>query len=216
MTTDTMAVRSARRRAQLDLAADAKAAVIMILVLGVLGAALGLVWQWWSPPGPVAAVESGGIQAGESEAWAAADGRFAVIAAGVGLLAGIIAWSVRTNRGPLLLLGLTAGGLVGSALTDVVGHLVRGDGNTYTCGSDTGKCIDHLPLSVHLHALLLVESMIAVLAYGLLVAFAARDDLGRPDPLHEQYLIRTRHQADDGQRDGDGPGALQQGNLPPQ
>jgi hypothetical protein len=215
MSSATMA-RAPRRSAYQDLAADAKAAVITIVVLAILGAALGLVWQAWSPPGPVAAVQSGGIQAGESESWAAADGRFALIAAVVGLLAGVLAWAVRANRGPLIVLGLTAGGFVGSALTDIAGHLVRGDGNTYSCGSQTGKCIDHLPLTVHLHALLLVESMLAVLAYGLLVAFAARDDLGRPDPRHEQYSVRAGDQPDDGRGYGDSPGAFQQGDFPAQ
>ena len=214
--TGTMGRVARARSARQDLATAAKASVVTIVVLGVVGAGLGLVWQVWSPPGPVAAIESGGIQAGESEAWAASDGRFAVIVAGVGLLAGLLAWAARASRGPLLVLGLTAGGFVGSVLTDLVGHLVRGNGNTYPCGSETGKCIDHLPLSVHLHALFLVESMIAVLVYGLLVAFAARDDLGRPDPVHDRLSVRAGGEPDYGGGYRDGAGPYQQRDLPPQ
>ena len=44
----------------------------------------------------------------------------------------------------------------------------------------SGHCIDHLPLTVHMHALLLAEAIAAVLVYSLFVAFAVDDDLGRP------------------------------------
>jgi hypothetical protein len=57
---------------------------------------------------------------------------------------------------------------------------VRGGGTHYSCGA--GTCVDHLPLTVHMHGLWFVEAFLAVLVYGLFVAFAVADDLGRPDP----------------------------------
>jgi hypothetical protein len=164
----------------------AKLAALVTGILLVLGAALGPVWAAWSPPGPLAAVQSAGLQADESEAWAASDARFALIVAVVGLLAGLAGWWLRAARGPALALALTVGGIGGAALTDWVGYLVRGSGPTFRCGSDTGKCIEHLPLRVHMPALLLLEAMLAALVYGLLVAFTAHDDLGHPDPVRQR------------------------------
>jgi hypothetical protein len=111
---------------------------------------------------------------------------------------------------------LTIGGLAGAAITDLVGHLIRGPGNDYTCGSETGKCIEHLPLSVHMHALLLLEPLLAVLAYGLLVAFTARDDLGRPDPVRGRISVPAGDDPQHGWGHRDAAGALQQRDFPAQ
>jgi uncharacterized membrane protein YeaQ/YmgE (transglycosylase-associated protein family) len=158
---------------------------ILIAVLAVVGAILGVVWEAWSPQGTAGLVLEHGIQAVESEAFVAGDGRFAVITGVVGLIAGVLAWYLRPlqrMRGPLVAVALVIGALVGAALTEWVAYLLRGDGNHFECNSATRVCIDHLPLSVHMHALLLVEAILAVLVYSLFVAFAVADDLGRPDP----------------------------------
>ena len=88
-------------------------------------------------------------------------------------------------RGPLLAVALAVAGLVGSAVAAWVGYLVRGTGTHFKCGDGTSTCINHLPLTVHMHALLLLEATVAVLVYSLFVAFAVADDLGRPDPAFE-------------------------------
>ncbi|HEY8301237.1 MAG TPA: hypothetical protein VIG48_05005 [Jatrophihabitans sp.] len=168
----------AERRAQL------RAAGAIVLALSVLGAVLGGLWEAWSPPGPAAAVLTDGVQPDETEAWVAGDGRYALIVIVVGILAGVAAWylpRLRAVRGPYVALGLAVGGVLGAALTDLVGWALRGDGNTYKCS--VGSCIDHLPLTVHIHGLWFVEAFLAVLVYGLFVAFAVADDLGRPDTV---------------------------------
>jgi uncharacterized membrane protein YeaQ/YmgE (transglycosylase-associated protein family) len=100
----------------------------------------------------------------------------------VGVIAGVAAWYLRRVRGPILALALAVGGIVGAAAAEWVGYLVRGSGHTFSCNAGSGHCIDHLPLTVHMHGLLLVEATAAVLVYTLFVAFAVSDDLGRPDP----------------------------------
>jgi hypothetical protein len=77
---------------------------------------------------------------------------------------------------------LAIGGILGAAFTELVGWALRGDGSKYRCGDGTFTCINHLQLTVHMHALLLIEALAALLVYLLCVAFAAADDLGRPDP----------------------------------
>lgn len=163
-----------------------KAAGLLIAVFVVVGALAGILWQAWSPQGPVGVVLSGGIQAAdEKEKFVGGDGRFLVITAAVGVAIAVLAWLLRwfrAARGPYVALGLAVGGLAGAALTEWVGYMIRGAGNTFACTAASGKCIDHLPLTVHMHALLLTEAVLAVLVYSLLVAFAVDDDLGRPDP----------------------------------
>jgi hypothetical protein len=185
------------------------------MLLAVLGALLGLVWALWSPPGPRALVLAPGVrEPDETESFIAGDGRFLVIAVIVGLVAGLVAWRRVHNRGPLTLLALGVGGLLGSLLMEVVGHLTGGG----TFDGATNTIIDALPLSLHMQGLLFVEPAVAILIFGLFVAFAARDDLGRTDPVRESFApasVRAGDHPQHGWGYGDAPGALQQGNLPP-
>ena len=183
-----------------------RVALVVVLVLAVLGGLLGVVWQAWSPPGPFGVIYGSGTQPDETEAWAAADGRFALIAAAVGLVAGIAVWLLRRSRGPYAVLALAAGGIAGAALTRWIGHLIRGSAHTFTCYPPSGKaeCTDHLPLTLHMAGLVYVEPALAILVYGLLVAFAHHDDLGRPDPVRDQLSVRAADQSEHvrGYRDG--------------
>ncbi len=167
-------------------AEDVRAGAVIVAVLAGLGAVLGVVWQWWSPPGPLGyVVAPGAIQPDETEAFVAADGRFAVIVGVVGLVAGFLVWRRRSLRGPVAVLGLAVGGLLGAGLTALVGHLLAG-------GSEHGKpntLLPRLPLTVHMRGLLLVEAALAVLVYVVFASFAAADDLGRPDPERPQDAL---------------------------
>ena len=146
-------------------------------------------WQAWSPPGPLGLViQPGAIEPDETEAFIAGDGRFAVLALAVGLVAGIALWWHRPSRGPLAVLALGVGGLLGAYLMALVGHLVRG-------GSDSGKSgtlLQHVPLQLHAHGLLVLEAAIAVLGYVICAAFAARDDLGRREDEQPAYSDPAR------------------------
>lgn len=169
---------------------DYRPVAILFAALIVLGVVLGVVWELWSPPGPRGGVLTAGIQADETESFAAADGRYALLTGVLGILAGIAAWYLRRHRGPVVAAALALGGVGGGLLTVLVGHLIRGTGSTYRCGTETGKCIDHLPLWVQMHGLWFLEAALAVLVYSIFVAFAADDDLGRPDPARDARLAR--------------------------
>ncbi|MCU1657445.1 MAG: hypothetical protein JWO57_2101 [Pseudonocardiales bacterium] len=191
--------------------ADLRAGAFIVAALAGLGALLGVLWQWWSPPGPLGyVIAPHAVQPNESEAWIAADGRFAVIGIATGLLAAVIVWLLRPTRGPVALAALAVGGLAGSALTELVGHLLaggRGNGPTNTY-------IRELPLSLHMHGLLLAEAGVAVLVYGLCVAFARQDDLGRPE--QPATSVQVDEQPQYGRGYGDAASAFQQPYLPPQ
>jgi hypothetical protein len=165
----------------------------------------------------------GGTETLETEQWIAADGRFATIAAALGLVFALVAWRARRSRGVLPLLALAAGGIAGGLLTDLVGWVFGGGSS----GGPVNTRHDHLRLVVHMHGLLFLEALVAVLVYGVLVAFAAEDDLGRPDPWREPPQSDRTGQPALSSVDGggdlhgggwqsDGPGAAQEGELPPQ
>jgi hypothetical protein len=164
-----------RRRRSREL----RAAATIVTVLALAGVPLGLIWAWWSPPGPRALLFSGGqVQPEESEAFVAGDGRFAILVVVAGLLAGLVAWFAKAVRGTIVLLALAAGGLVGAAVTVLVGSATGGG----TASGKVGTVVDELPLSLHATGLLFLEAAAAVFVYGLCVSFAAADDLGHPDP----------------------------------
>ncbi len=193
---------------------------VLTVALLVVGAILGPVWSAWSPPGPRGGVLDAGIQADETENFIAGDGRFALLTGLVGVLAGVLAWYLRRQRGSLVALALGVGGLGGSLLTDWLGHVVRGEGSEYSCGTETGRCVEHLPLSVHTHGLLFLEAALAVLVYSMFVAFAVDDDLGRPDPVRAARLagcsVGPQGGVEQTGGDGDRAGAAQEHDLAPQ
>jgi hypothetical protein len=186
-----------------------RAAAFFVLGLAVLGALLGVLWQRWSPPGPLGyVIAPHAVQPDETEAFVAADGRFAVICASTGLLAGVAAWLYKPTRGPVAAVALAVGGLLGAVLTDLVGHLLAGG----TGDGDARTVLRHLPLAVHMHGLLVLEAAVAVLVYSLFVSFAAADDLGRGD--RDSVGVGNEPQFLGGGRDA--AGAFEQPDLPPQ
>ncbi|MBE7186959.1 DUF2567 domain-containing protein [Jatrophihabitans endophyticus] len=215
-------------RAQESVYGDLRQALRTVLALSAIGAILGLVWAAWSPPGPQAQVLGGGkFIADETESFIAGDGRFLVLALIVGVVAAVLAWTDRAHRGPIVLGGLIVGGLTGSLLMELVGHLTGGGSfhGAQLPGTDY-VITSRLPLSLHIQGLLLIESAVAALVYGLLVAFAAADDLGRPDPVHDALRppgwagpapsVDAGGQPQDGGGHGDAAGPLQQGYFAPQ
>lgn len=188
---------------------ELRIAAALVLALAVAGAVLGVLWQWWSPPGPAGFVLGPhAVQPDETEAWVAADGRFAVLCGGTGLAAGLLMWFHRASRGPAVAAGLVLGGFAGSALTELVGHLLAGGKGS----GATNTVLKELPLSLHMQGLRFLEPAVAVLAYCLIAAFAKEDDLGRPEP----GSVGLDDEPQYGGGYGDAAGALHESYLPPQ
>lgn len=175
--------------------ADSKAALLLAAALAVAGALLGFAWSAWSPPGPPAEVLRDGRFAvlSENEAAISSDGRFLVIVVSLGLIAALLTWFLRpANRGATVLVGLVVGTAAAALLSELVGHLTGGgsfSGKGYRFSDGTTREITmHLPLSLHMQGLLLVGPAVVALVYGMFVAFAARDDLNRNDPVRDSML----------------------------
>jgi hypothetical protein len=154
---------------------DAWVAVFTVLALAAVGVLLGLVWWRISPARPPGYVIDAGIIPGESESFVAGDGRFAILTALAGIIAALILWSRVSWRGPVALVALALGSVVGALCTAATGRLLGGG----HASGKSGTTIEHLPLQLHATALLALEAFLAVLCYGALVLFSSRDDLGR-------------------------------------
>jgi hypothetical protein len=148
----------------------------IVATMALLGVPLGLVWQAVSPRTTGLVIQSGAIVPDENEAFIGTDAWFALLTAIAGLVVAIAVWTRRQWRGPVVVVALALGGVVGALVTALIGYLTGGGHSTGNPGA-----VFTLRVSVHARGLLLLEAAVAVLAYGLLAAFTVRDDLGRTE-----------------------------------
>jgi hypothetical protein len=167
-------------------------ALVAIAALAAVGAAVAPLWVHLAPrlafrvdqPGRALPVVP------EAEEYVAADGRFVLITLVVGVVAAAGCWLVRRSRGPLVLLALAAGGLLGAVITWRLGMRI-GTGYRPADLRQVGKVV-YQPLTLRAKSALVVEPVAAVIAYLLAVGFSARNDLGQdptapPPPTPPSY-----------------------------
>lgn len=157
-----------------DVAGDLRAGGAVVGVLAVLGVLAGAVWGLASPHSLGYVARPGVVIPNETEQFIGADGRFVLITAIIGLIAGALCWSWRARRGPLLALGLAVGGFVSAILTALVGHLVAGG---HASGAVNARLT--LPVTLHARGLLALEAGLALLVYLAGTLISGPDDLGR-------------------------------------
>ena len=156
-------------------------ALAVVLALAAGGAAVGALWAELAPRLAFRVVRPGLALpvVAEAEEYVAADGRFALLTAGVGVLAGLACWLLRSSRGPVVLAALAVGGLLGAVVTWRVGMLLA-PGYSPQDLQEVGRTV--LPqLELGALAALVVEPFAAVLVYLAGVGFSAHNDLGRGD-----------------------------------
>ena len=153
---------------------------VLVLAQVVYGIGHGLAWLGWAP-GTVAYVINLGAGGGgvlipaESEAQVAGDGRFIVLAAVGGLIAGLVGWRLRALRGPLVPLVLALGATVSSVIAVGVGELLSGGSNHGPLNTAVSP-----PLTLHALPAVFAEAFVAVLVYTVLAGLNTDQELGRP------------------------------------
>ncbi|GAA3033910.1 hypothetical protein [Streptosporangium longisporum] len=100
--------------------------VITVLVIAVAGVLAGVLWSLAAPRPPYVVTKQGPLLADPStQALIAADGWFAVVTGGLGLVCGAVGYAVSRNGRPVpVVAGLAAGGLLGAHLALLVGRSV--------------------------------------------------------------------------------------------
>jgi hypothetical protein len=158
---------------------DALVSLIVGLIVAALGAPLALLWTALGPHVEVV-MTSGGATLDDfnTEAFVGGDVTFGAIAAGAGILVGIVAWSLRRWRGPALLIGFTLGGIGSAWITWKLGHQIGlSNYQDLLDNADPGQRFDQ-PMKLRAHGLLFLQSTIAVIVYVVNAAWSHRADLG--------------------------------------
>ncbi|MDQ6874584.1 MAG: DUF2567 domain-containing protein [Actinomycetota bacterium] len=169
--------RSARRAPGTELTAG----LATLVTLGVLGAAVALVWAALSPRVRIVITPAGPdlVQYANSDFFAG-DGTFLVVGLVAGVLSGIVCWFIAQRwRGPVILAGLALGALLGALVAWQVGRQL---GLTHyhqlLHSTEVGRRFDK-PVDLRSKAALLAQPFAATLTYVFLAARVARPDLDR-------------------------------------
>ncbi|MGY1706927.1 DUF2567 domain-containing protein [Geodermatophilus sp. SYSU D00697] len=165
-----------------ELRADLRSALGVAGLLLLCGLPAGLLWWALAPRARFQVTRDGPVPIGRpsAELLVADDGVFTLVLAGLGLLAGILAWRMRRRRGVAVLLALAVGALLAGVLAWQLGELL-GAGPTRAQLADVGTEVT-TGLRLNSIAALAVGPFSAVLAYVLGTLFAPAEDLDRPDP----------------------------------
>jgi hypothetical protein len=160
-----------------------RAFAVTVLTLTTLGIGAGLLWSGVSPRAPYQVTAQGTVLADPStQALIAADGWFAVITGGLGLLCGGVAWFAGRRWMLAVLIGLCAGGMLGALLTWWVG-------STFTIGAVTVEAaapgVKAVPgaLKITASGVLVSWPLVAVGFFGLLEGMHGY----RESPLRQPY-----------------------------
>ena len=162
---------------------DLRPAAVVVAVLAVAGFAVGLLWWWLAPRADFRITSSGPTVIGNpsEELLASDDVIFALLMAGAGLLAGLLAWFLlRRRRGVGVLLGVALGSAVTAVIAWQLGELL-GPAPSKAEISRVGTTVT-TGLGLNSLAALAVGPFFAVLAYLVASLFVRGDDLGRRDP----------------------------------
>ncbi len=157
---------------------------VTVLALATLGIAAGLLWSGVSPRAPYQVTEQGTVLADPStQALIAADGWFAVITGGLGLVCGGVAWFAGRRWMLAVLLGLCAGGIAGALLTLWVGSTFTIGAVTVEAAAAPGVKIVPGALKLTASGVLVSWPLVAVGFFGLLEGMHGY----RESPLRHPY-----------------------------
>ena len=97
--------------------------VVSVATIVLLGAPAGLLWSAVAPHYTVRVTDQG-LQADDIEstkAFIGADGTYALVVLGVGVLCGVLAWRFGRRGGPWIVAGLVVGGVLAALVAAEVG-----------------------------------------------------------------------------------------------
>jgi LPXTG-motif cell wall-anchored protein len=162
-----------------EVRADLATSLRLVAALALAGIPAGLLWWWLAPRADFRITADGPAVIGNpsNELLVADDSVFALVLAGVGLLAGIAAWFLRRRRGVATVVALALGTAATGAVAWWVGQLL-GPGPTAAQLHDVGGRVT-TSLSLGSLPALAVAPFMAVFAYLVAVLYTHRDDLGR-------------------------------------
>ncbi|MEJ2890781.1 DUF2567 domain-containing protein [Actinomycetospora aeridis] len=185
------------RLTRAELRGDVPAALRLAAILTVVGLPLGALWALLAPDVHVVALPGSGTgsPAGEADHAFDAVAIHLLMVAAFGVIAGAVAWRRRHRRGPVMLVALVVGALVGAVLAGRVGALfawasspvpVLVDpaalGTSGVPGAPVPAVLTSLPPSPGPWWIALVAGLGAALTYVLAAIVDGHEDMGREEP----------------------------------
>jgi hypothetical protein len=165
-----------------EVRADLRSSIGIVLALALTGVPAGVLWWWLAPRADFRVTDAGPVAIGDlpEELLVADDTVFALILAGVGLLAGAAAWRLRHRRGVATVVALAVGACLTAVVAWQIGEFL-GAGPSEAELADVGARVTTSLTLGSLPALALAP-FTALLAYVVAVLHAPGEDLGRPEP----------------------------------
>ncbi|MGW2276889.1 ABC transporter permease [Streptomyces sp. NPDC001770] len=161
--------------------AEAGRAAVVTVLVAVAGVALGLLWLWLSPRIPLISDDTAVyLKDSEGEEAIGADGTFALLAAGFGVVSAVVVYLLRRTGGIPTVVGLALGGLLGALLAWWLGTSFGPTSDVVAHAKEAGKGVTFdAPLELNAKGALLAWPVAAMVVHLILTAaFTPRD----PDP----------------------------------
>ncbi|GGU20117.1 DUF2567 domain-containing protein [Streptomyces lavendofoliae] len=171
-----------------DVATEVRQGIVVLLAVTLAGVALGLLWLWLAPRIPL--ISDGKavfLKDTEGENAVGADGTFTLLALGLGVLSAAVVFWFHRHGGIAIVVGLAAGGLLGSLLGWGLGTLLGPAHDVAEHARAVGAGVTfHAPLELKAHGAVLAWPVAAMLAHLALTAlFGPRD----PEPDWDDTLL---------------------------
>jgi LPXTG-motif cell wall-anchored protein len=162
-----------------EIRADLRSSLRLVAGLAVAGLPAGLLWWALAPRADFRVTADGPVVLGNptEELMVADDAVFALVLAGLGLIAGVTAWFLRRRRGVATMIALAVGTAAAGVVAWQLGEWL-GTGPTKAQLADVGGQVT-TALALGSLPALAVGPFVAVLAYLVAVVFSHDDDLGR-------------------------------------
>ena len=166
-----------------ELRADLRGSLVLTGVLLLAGVGAGLLWWALAPRATFEVTADGPVAVGlpSAELLVADDGVYTLVLAGLGLVAGLVAWRLRRRRGVATVLALAAGTVLASLAAWQLGELLGAGPSPAELAAVGTRVVT--PLRLGSPAALAVAPFVAVLAYVVSTLLTAAEDLNRPDPV---------------------------------
>ncbi|MET8574829.1 AAA family ATPase [Streptomyces sp. NPDC005012] len=177
------------------------------------GLLLGLLWLWLAPRVPLVGEVVDGewiayLAEIEGEQAVGADGVFTLLAAGFGLVGGVLAFLLVRRGGVPVVAGLSLGGLLGSVVAWQVGMSLGPSRDVAARARAAGDGVRFdAPLELHAVSALVMWPVVALLVHLTLTALLVpRDDDGADEPEAPEEDAPDAPDAPDAQDAPDAPG----------
>jgi Protein of unknown function (DUF2567) len=172
---------AARWRGRAELRADLRSAAAVAGALLLAGLPAGVLWWWLAPRADFRITADGPAAIGQpsQELSVADDSVFVLILAGLGLLAGVLAWRLRRRRGVAVVVALALGAAAAAVVAWQLGELL-GAGPTPAQLHDVGARVT-TSLTLGSVPALATAPFAALLAYVVGALHAPGEDLGRTE-----------------------------------